>query len=633
MATLNDVDGDDPNNDKMTPDQGEKATPSYEGFAEINRIIADAEEFRDPLEGLVDKSISDPSAPFAPDTIMALAALKEQSPQAFEKLRAELKDKTKCRLSELDKAIAAELRRSGGSDGDLEEGPGATQFDTLIAIVAEGNCELFHTPDGTAYADIYFKGDSKAWRVGRDGVVDTNAEVGGHRETWPIASKNFRDYLFGRFLSKTGRWPSSEAQKSILDMLEGKARCECPEREVCVRVGTREDKIYVDLSDDSWRAVEIDSAGWRVVETAPVRFRRAKGMKALPVPERDGSLQALRPFVNVASEKDFTLINAWLLGTFQGKGPYPILVLTGQQGSAKSTTMAILRSLTDPNIAPLRNLSRDERDMFISAENSHVLAFDNVSGLPPWLSDALCRLSTGGGMATRTLYANREEEIFRATRPTILNGIPEFATRPDLVDRTIIIELAPISEEARRTEEELWAAFEAVRPAILGCLLDGMVQALRRYRDVRLSQSPRMADFARLAVASEPVLWPEGSFELAYVSNREMAMDTALEADLVGDAVRRLMATNREWVGTATELLALLAGRDGLYVSDEILRRRDFPTSPKALSDRLRRIAPFLKQVGITVVWLRDKRRRSITITNIMDQPSDEEIERDLFST
>ena len=190
---------------------------------------------------------------------------------------------------------------------------------------------------------------------------------------------------------------------------------------------------------------------------------------------------------------------------------------------------------------------------------------------------------------------------FQATRPTILNGIPEFATRPDLVDRTIINELAPISEEARRTEEDLWAAFEAVRPVILGCLLDGMAQALRQYRDVRLSQSPRMADFARLAVASEPVLWPEGSFELAYVSNREMAMDTALEADLVGDAVRRLMAANREWVGTATELLALLAGRDGLYVSDEILRRREFPTSPKALSDRLRRIAPFLRKVGITV--------------------------------
>src|SRR5205823_8606362 len=200
--------------------------------------------------------------------------------------------------------------------------------------------------------------------------------------------------------------------------------------------------------------------------------RRAAGMKALPLPAAGGSIETLRSFLNVRSDADFVLVVAWTLVCLRDRGPYPVLVLSGEQGSAKSTFSAMLRALLDPNTAPLRALPREDRDLFIAASNGHVLAFDNVSGLPAWISDTLCRLATGGGFAVRQLYTDQDEVLFDATRPVILNGIEEIVTRPDLADRAVFLTLEPIPEERRRSEAELWAAFETERPRILGVLLD-----------------------------------------------------------------------------------------------------------------------------------------------------------------
>ena len=165
-------------------------------------------------------------------------------------------------------------------------------------------------------------------------------------------------------------------------------------------------------------------------------------MQPLPTPEKGGSIDTLRHFLNVQDAQDFVLVVAWALAALRDAGPYPVLVLSGEQGSAKSTFSTILRSLLDPRTAPLRALPREERDLFITATRSHVLAFDNVSGLPPWISDALCRIATGGGFAVRQLYTDQEEVLLDAARPVILNGIEDIVTRPDLADRAIFLTLA-----------------------------------------------------------------------------------------------------------------------------------------------------------------------------------------------
>jgi hypothetical protein len=293
------------------------------------------------------------------------------------------------------------------------------------------------------------------------------------------------------------------------------------------------------------------------------------------------------------------------------------MVLSGEQGSAKSTFSAILRALLDPNTAPLRALPREDRDLFIAASNGHVLAFDNVSGLPAWISDTLCRLATGGGFAVRQLYSDQDEVLFDAARPVILNGIEDIVTRPDLADRAVFLTLEPIPEERRRPEQELWAAFEAERPRVLGVLLDAVTKGLAMLPHTRLDKLPRMADFALWVTACETALWPAGTFWSAYCGNRDEAVEGVIDADPIAAAVRAMMVARTEWTGTASELLGALAEVAG----ERIAKSKTWPDSPRALAGRLRRAATFLRKIGIEIGFEREGRART-RIIRITTEPS-----------
>jgi len=478
-------------------------------------------------------------------------------------------------------------------------GQGKKQADLLIQIA--GAADLFHAPDSKTYADL---------------------NIDGHRETWPIRTGGFRRWLAREFYLRTGGAPNSEALQSALNVIEAKAHFDGPERPVFIRVAGLEDRLYLDLGDDAWRAVEIDATGWRVIDEPPVRFRRAAGMQALPMPVPGGSVDTLHSFLNVRSDADFVLVVAWALAVLRNRGPYPVIVLSGEQGSAKSTFSAILKALLDPNTAPLRALPREIRDLFIAANNGHVLAFDNVSGLRGWISDTLCRLATGGGFAVRQLYTDQDEVLFDAARPVILNGIEDIVTRPDLADRAIFLTLEPIPDECRRTEVDLWAEFEAERPLILGALLDAMVGGLKHLPETRLPRLPRMADFALWASACETALWPDGTFWAAYCGNRDEAVEGVIEADPVATAVRTMMQEQTVWTGTASDLLVDLAGVAG----ERIAISKSWPDNARALSGRLRRAATFLRKVGIDVEFKKEGRARTrmIRITNNPDQSEPE---------
>lgn len=474
-----------------------------------------------------------------------------------------------------------------GERRDDTEEPRQSQANVLLRLASAA--ALFHTPSGWAGADV---------------------EVKGHRETWSLRSNGFRRWLIEQFFRAEGTAPRPEAISTVLDALEAMAHFDNPEYEVFVRVGTQGTRIYLDLCDEQWRAVEVDASGWRVVTRPPIRFRRTPGMRPLRTPESGGSVEELRSFLNVRSQDDFVLVVAWLLAGLRGRGPYPLLVLAGEQGSAKSTFCGVLRALIDPNTAPLRALPREERDVFIAATNAHVLAFDNVSNLQPWLSDTLCRLSTGGAFAARQLYTDQEEVLFNAVRPIILNGIEEMVTRPDLADRSIFLTLNAIPETRRKPEADLLAAFDAKRGQLLGALLDGLVEGLRRVEHVSLPGYPRMADFARWATACEPAFWPAGSFQAAYGGNRNDAVESVLEADPVAQAIRLMMSATTEWSGTASELLA----ECGMAVDERVRQAKSWPGSPKALADRLRRLATFLRKVGVDIAFTREGKARTRTI-------------------
>ena len=418
----------------------------------------------------------------------------------------------------------------------------------MLTTMGAGD-ELFHTATGTAFADL---------------VID------GHRETWPIRSQRFRSWLRRRYYQATGDALSAAALNAALNLFEARAQFDGPERMVHVRVAEHEGRIYLDLADTAWRAAEIGPRG-----LARHRGRRRCASAGLPACCRsrcrsgeDRSNSSRRCSICRTG-----MISSWSrLGCWprcRHGGPYPLLVIAGEQGSAKTVLSKMLRALVDPNAAPVRTLPREERDLFIAANNGHVLAFDNLSALPPWLSDTLCRLASGGSFAVRQLYTDQDEVLFDAARPVILNGIEDVVSRPDLADRALFLTLPSLSEAQRRPEKELWREFELARPCLLGALLDAASHGLRALPAVNLDRLPRMADFALWATACETALWPSGTFAHVYASNRTAAIDDAIDADPVAACVRELMAERGSWTGSAADLL-----RAGADCSRTVFERR-----------------------------------------------------------
>lgn len=294
-------------------------------------------------------------------TVAELEKLAQEAPQ------------WKPRPETVDIPLASE---PGTEEAENERKPSQAE---LLIRCAEG-ADLFHSPAGDSYATV---------------------SVHDHRETHLVKAKGFRRWLVRTYFEKYGRPPGNQALQDALGLLEARAEFDGPQREVYVRVAEHSGHVYVDLANEDWQVVEITPAGWRVVagEGAPVRFRRPRGMLALPTPGRraDGADSLLRRFFNVSSDEDLRLIVAWLVAALRPAGPYPILLFQGGQGTAKTTNERVVRALVDPSAAPLRTTPRSEHDLFIAADNAHVVALDNISSLQPWLSDALCRLSTGGG--------------------------------------------------------------------------------------------------------------------------------------------------------------------------------------------------------------------------------------------
>jgi hypothetical protein len=293
---------------------------------------------------------------------------------------------------------------------------------------------------------------------------------------------------------------------------------------------------------------------------------------------------------------------AFLLGMLRPDGSFPVLALHGEQASAKSTTAAILRSIVDPHEAAIRADPRDPRDLAVAAKNSWVLAFDNLSSLPVWISDALCRLSTGGAFATRANYTDDEEVLFSARRPVILNGINELASRGDLLSRAVVLTLPRVQKPV--PEQALWKQFNEARPRILGALLDAVSCALERLPGLELERYPRLADWARFVVAAEPALgWEDGSFLRALEANGAAANVTALESSPIGMKLLNLAKQlTGEWSGTATELLAHLEEN----TPEKTLKSRRWPRDPAQLSREIRRLQPNLRTDGVEVTFGRE---------------------------
>jgi hypothetical protein len=481
-----------------------------------------------------------------------------------------------------------------------------TIAEQLVGL-ADG-AELFHV-DQVAYASV---------------IVD------GHRETWRVGSKAMGKYLSHRYFEQTKRIAGAQAVADAIRTLEGKAVFGGAEGKVYIRIANVGDVVYLDLADRERRVARIDRQGWSIVTDPPVRFVRPRGVMPLPQPVAGGSLEELRPLVNIRTEPLWRLVVAWLVSALF-PGPYTYLVLFGQQGSAKTSTSRNLRFVADPNKSSVRAQPKNVHDLVIAAMNSVFIVLDNISYIEEWLSDALCRMSTGGGFSTRELFTDQDEVIIDVQRPGILNGITDIVARGDLLDRSILIELPSIADDERKTQVEMDREFEAAWPRVLGALLDAVSGVIRFTDSVNLELLPRMADFARRGVALERALrWPEGSFMEAYRSVMSSAHAVALDASPLAHYVRELAESG--WQGTASELLAevnaMLDGRGGVsQVSAGPFRAKPrpkgWPGSAHVLSNHLRRLEPNLRAFGVEIEFIQTQgagSRKLIAIRRVAAQ-------------
>lgn len=461
----------------------------------------------------------------------------------------------------------------GDGDGHSSSDRKPTQAETLYRLAAQF-ADIFTGPDGTAYAFV---------------------PIGEHKECYRLKDEAFSGWLTAHYRYFTGgRMPGAEARREAVAALTWDARGR--RRDVFVRVGGQDGKVYIDMGTEAWNAIEVDGDGWRIVDAPPVAFRRPASLKPLPMPKRGATLELLRKYLNLEPDQ-WPLVIAWLIAAARPVGPFPILALAGEQGTAKSTTVRALKELLDPAAAGLRGQPEDIRDLWVGANNGWLLAYDNVSRLHDDVSDALCRLATGGGYAKRANYTDDGEFLMDAQRPVVINGIGDIVTRPDLMDRCILLCPPIIPENRRRNESEFWSDFERERPLLLGALLDALSVGLRNLPGVKLDAPPRMADFARFAVAAEPAYGGDTSFLNAYANNREEAHATVIESSALGAHLRALVLVSGSWEGTASELLAELNAR----ASDSERRARAWPSLPNRVPTALQRLAPSLRNIGVDV--------------------------------
>jgi len=445
---------------------------------------------------------------------------------------------------------------------------------TVLVELAQATYTLGVTADGEPYA---VKPGHHVVRMLRGGKASLRAE------------------LSATYFTAHGKAAPQQALADALLVVEGTCQATEPV-EAHLRVAEHHNAVYLDLGDTEERVVRIDGAGWSVLtENIPVRFRRTKLTGALPVPVPGGDLTELWSLVNVAAG-DRPLVLAWQVAALLYPNiPHPALGVFGEQGTGKSTASRTLVSLVDPSPVPLRKPPRDADSWVTAAAGSWVVGLDNLSTIPNWLSDSLCRGCTGDGDVRRALYTDGGLAVFAFRRVILLNGIDVGSLRGDLAERTMAISLDRITERRRRTESELDEQWHRLHPQLFGALLDLAASVKAASATLRLESSPRMADFALVLAAVDEVL---GTAGLARYAEQATTMATdSLDSEPFLVALQT--APPAEFEGTAAELLVAVKPAE-----DNWRAPRGWPSGGRQATALLRRNAPALRSAGWMVTDL-----------------------------
>lgn len=486
-----------------------------------------------------------------------------------------------------------EVETNGGSRRSQSE---ATR---LVDMAHDEGIELFHDQQRRAFGRV---------------------PVSGHWQILPLTPEGCGEWLEAKSYRERRKVPGAQAVRDAVGVLAAEAKFDSPKEAVYRRIAGDLDRMWIDLGDPERRVAEIDaeSGRWDIVQRSPVNFIQDPAAQALPDPIRGGSVDELRPLLNLPNDDAWILTRGFLLSVHHPLGPYGVGLFCGDSGSAKTMLAGFISKLTDPLTGEFPIGTPSVRNLMAGALSSWLVGQDNVSSIPVRLSDALCQLTSGAGVRERQLYTNAGLFVGEARRPVVMTALTNVATRADLVDRLISPpRLLRIPDGSRLDEQEVLAEFERLKGRIFAGQLDAIAAALRSLPEVRPSSLSRLASISRFITAAEAGSgWEVGAFGTALAESRAEGLDNSISASLVVDAVERLMTGKSEWEAEPADLRGALSK----LVGDKVAASRAWPDRPEGMSRELDEQSIALREIGLQVSRGRRSggdRRRYIRIERV----------------
>ena len=475
-------------------------------------------------------------------------------------------------------------------------------------------------------------------------VAHAAVTINNHLEILPIDQNRFKHWLRKIVNKEYNVVVRGSLLDEVVNTLTSDAEFDGQTRALSLRIAPSPDdnlglklKWYYDLTNDEYEFVEITSKGWEIKKNQII-FRRFDHQKAQDYPSASGDyppdiFDQFLDLLNVKKENRL-ILKCYIISLFIPNLPKSILMVHGEQGTAKSMQEEIMKMLVDPNVVMTLSFPKDVAELVQQLSHHSVTYYDNLSIIPGWISDLLCRATTGSGFSKRRLYTNDDDVVYSLMRAIGFNGINLAAARADLLDRGLIIQTDTIPKGNRRRMRAIWNRFYAIRPQLLSYIFDTLVKVLKwKSQNPSLDlikQLPRMADWAEWCeVISRCMGEKDNAFINAYNENINLQIEEVIEGSDLATVVRELVVrfdeNTREFSGTPTELLINL---NLIADSSNIDRRNRY--WPKRLSRSLKLLQRTLREIGIEVKWEKDtstrNNTRKIVIRQLPSEPSDRPI-------
>lgn len=456
---------------------------------------------------------------------------------------------------------------------------------------------LIHTQSGKAYAAI---------------------QAHGKRLALAIRSKKLNAILAD--LARRDGYTLQKADLAELnDALEAYAEQYGDVIDVWLRVAPIKGGIEIDLGDELHSRVSITAGKVEMVSNSDTVFYRTANTKAMVTPAEKGNWQLMKKYLNM-HPSDMVLAIAWISYVLahpkEPSSKYPILVLSGNEGSGKTSLCKnIIIRIIDPSTIGVQVFPQNAKDLAIASQNAHVLCFDNLRGFKANMADMLCIAATGGTITTRQLYTDADQQAIPLHVALVLNGIHSFIDTPDLSQRCLPIHLTALDKAKRKSEDDLTKELEADLPTIMRGLFDLIASIFAHLPNVEITDPERMIDFVAWLAAMEAADGVSAGIYQGLYSHtlKQGQLDTLMDNPLAA-AIIEFMDQYKHaiWSETPSELLAELNRRVGRGTQ----LSRDWPQNPIALSKRIAGLQAGLLSQGIRVELSRGK-QRTVTITKV----------------